>query len=102
MYGSLVISGDTLTVKAVLKIGDGERAPDWSHVYDINGLKFQAHTFNFDGYGANPMGLPQVSVELYRVKEKSQEEIAAEEAVRKAKESLKAAEEVLNKVKKEK
>ena len=32
---------------------------------------------------------------------KSQEEIAAEEAVRKAKESLKAAEEVLNKVKKE-
>lgn len=33
---------------------------------------------------------------------KSQEEIAAEEAVRKAKESLKAAEEVLNKVKKEK
>ena len=101
MYGSLVISGDTLTVKAVLKIGDDERAPDWSHVYDINGLKFQAHTFNFDEYGANPMGLPQVSVELYRVKEKSQEEIAAEEAVRKAKESLKAAEEVLNKVKKE-
>lgn len=33
---------------------------------------------------------------------KSQEEIAAEEAVRKAQESLKAAEEVLNKVKKEK
>ena len=32
---------------------------------------------------------------------KSQEEIAAEEAVRKAQESLKAAEDVLNKVKKE-
>jgi len=99
MYQRLVISGDTLTVKAVLKIGEGERAPDWSHVYDINGLKFQAYSINFDGYGFDSS---QVSIDLYRVKEKSQEEIAAEEAVRKAQESLKAAEEVLNKVKKEK
>lgn len=99
MHQRLVISGDILTVKAVLNIDEGESAPDWSRVYDINGLKFQACSINFEGYGFDSR---QVSIDLYRVKEKSQEEIAAEEAVRKAQESLKAAEEVLNKVKKEK
>lgn len=99
MHHRLVISGDIFTVKAVLNIDEGEGAPDWSHVYDINGLKFQAYSINFDGYGFDSS---QVSIDLYRVKEKSQEEVAAEEAVRKAQESLKAAEDVLNKVKKEK
>lgn len=99
MHQRLVISGDILTVKAVLNIDEGESAPDWSRVYDINGLKFQACSINFEGWGFDSR---QVSIDLYRVKEKSQEEIAAEEAVRKAQESLKAAEEVLNKVKKEK
>jgi len=98
MHQRLVISGDILTVKAVLNIDEGESAPDWSRVYDINGLKFQACSISFEGYGVSR----QVSIDLYRVKEKSQEKIAAEEAVRKAQESLKAAEEVLNKVKKEK
>ena len=49
----------------------------------------------------NPYALRLVEVYLKFIDGKSQEEIAAEEAVRKAKESLKAAEEVLNKVKKE-
>lgn len=50
----------------------------------------------------NPYALRLVEVYLKFIDGKSQEEIAAEEAVRKAQESLKAAEEVLNKVKKEK
>lgn len=48
----------------------------------------------------NPYVLRLVEVYLKFIEEKSQEEVAAEEAVRKAKESLKAAEDVLNKVKK--
>ena len=83
--------------KVSLVEAEGVVIPDWSRVYDINGLKFQACSINFEGYGFDSR---QVSIDPYRVKEKSQEEIAAEEAVRKAQESLKAAEEVLNKVKK--
>lgn len=49
----------------------------------------------------NPYAIRLVECYLKFIEGKSQEEIAAEEAVRKAKESLKAAEEVLNKVKKE-
>jgi hypothetical protein len=49
----------------------------------------------------NPYAIRLVEVYLKFIEGKSQEEVAAEEAVRKAKESLKAAEDVLNKVKKE-
>ena len=49
----------------------------------------------------NPYALRLVEVYLKFIDGKSQEEIAAEEAVRKAQENLKAAEDVLNKVKKE-
>lgn len=50
----------------------------------------------------NPYAIRLVEGYLKFIDGKSQEEIAAEEAVRKAQESLKAAEEVLNRVKKEK
>jgi len=49
----------------------------------------------------NPYALRLVEVYLKFIDGKSQEEIDAEEAVRKAQENLKAAEDVLNKVKKE-
>ena len=96
MSQRIMISGDFITISNLLKL----RTTNPQHIYDINGLKFVANAVCSEGYEHYGSEFPKISVELYQVKEKSQEEIAAEEAVRKAKESLKAAEEVLNKVKK--
>ena len=96
MKQPLVIKGDVETLKKLLAV-DSNKAPDWSHVYNLNGFSFQAYEMKADYGGWNK----ELTIKFCEVPHKSQEEIAAEEAVRKAKESLKAAEEVLNKVKKE-
>jgi len=96
MYGHLVISGDATLVKKLLGMKDS--FPGWGHVYDVNGLKLQACQIDVDHSWIDGV---RMEVKLTTYIQKSQEEIAAEEAVRKAKESLKAAEKVLNKVKKE-
>src|SRR5690606_40805604 len=96
MKQPLVISGDVDTLKKLLAV-DSNKEPDWSHVYNLNGFSFQAYEMKADCGVWNK----ELTIKFCEVPHKSQEEIAAEEAVRKARESLKAAEEVLNKVKNE-
>lgn len=100
MKQPLIISGNADTVKSLLGI---KKNFHWSDYLIINERTFQACEINAD-YGDWAGNDATLTVEMYEVSVsyKSQEEIAAEEAVRKAQESLKAAEEVLNKVKKEK
>ena len=97
MMKSLVISGNADIVKSLLGI---KKNFHWSDYLIINERTFQAYEIKAD-YGNWAGNDATLTVEMYEVSYKSQEEIAAEEAVRKAKESLKAAEDVLNKVKEE-
>ena len=97
MRNPLIISGDADTVKSLLGI---KKNFHWSDYLIINERTFQVYEIKTD-YGNWAGNDATLTVEMYEVPYKSQEEIAAEEAVRKAKESLKAAEDVLNKVKKE-